>query len=135
MITQKNLHPSDGASCYAVVSCRWGWSNNGFEVLEVTPDLTKAIASAESYSDYRGGKYGVGVFNSGGKQVYHASSIHGEKSLGSNWRIETFERVGAFVSNSFEIGEEPDMDEAKRRWEEAKRMETLYNKLTAEMNR
>lgn len=115
-------------ACYAVLACRWGWINNGFDVLRVTTDLTEAIAVAEAYADYRGGKYGVGVFDPSGQQVHHAASCYGEKELHNNWRIDTFERVGGLVSCAFESGEEPDMERAKRRWEEGVRMEEMYSR-------
>jgi hypothetical protein len=114
-----------GAACYAVLSCRWGWINNGFDVLRVTTDLAEAIAVAEAYAEHRGGKYGVGVFDASGKQIYHAASIYAEKELHNNYRIDTFERVGGLVSCAFECGEEPNMELAKRRWEEGVRIEDM----------
>lgn len=114
-------------ACYAVLACRWGWTNNGFDVLRITTDLPEAIAVAEAYADYRGGKYGVGVFDGGGQQVHHAASLYAEKQLHTNHRIDTFERVGGLVSCAFEASEEPDMERAKRRWQEGVRMEEMYS--------
>ena len=110
---------------YAVIACRWGWTNNGFSVICVNNDLEKAKRVADEYADYRGGKYGVGVFDASGKQVYHSSSLYGETELHHNYRLDTFQSVGIVACRAFELGGEPSAKIMRERWEE----NTVYEKI------
>jgi hypothetical protein len=110
---------------YAVIACRWGWINNGFSVMCVTNDLEKAKREADEYADYRGGKYGVGVFDASGKQVYHSASLHGEKELHINHRIDAFESVGCHVYCELESGKDLNVDKIKERYDDAVRTQKI----------
>ena len=99
-------------------------------MLYLTPDKDRAILEADAYAAYRGGKYGVGVFDQFGKQIYHAPSVYGETKIHRNHRMDTFEMVGGFMVCAFEQNEEPDMDRAKRRWEQGVRDEKSFSNLS-----
>lgn len=114
---------------YAVIACRWGWLNNGFAVIGVCADFDKAKQDADEYADYRGGKYGVGVFDANGKQIYHASSLYGETELHTNHRIEAFESVGCFVYCRMEDGKELEIDKIKDRYNEAVIVQDMMQRL------
>lgn len=114
---------------YAVIACRWGWINNGFSVMCATNDLEKAKREADVCAYYRGGKYGVGVFDSGGKQVYHSASSYGEKELHTNHRIDAFESVGCHVYCELESGKELEIDKIKKRYDDAVRMHEIMVRL------
>lgn len=88
-------------------------------MIGVCADFDKAKQDADEYADYRGGKYGVGVFDANGKQIYHASSLYGETELHTNHRIEAFESVGCFVYCRMEDGKELEIDKIKDRYNEA----------------
>lgn len=113
--------------CYTVIACRWGWSNNGFEVLLNTTDLEEAQEKAEWYADYRGGKYGAGVFNKEGKQVYHSSSSYGENKIHTNWRMNMFESIGNWlVGGNLEQGNMPTEGEIHDKWLHEKKMQEVH---------
>lgn len=125
---KKLMKTTEENAPYAVIACRWGWINNGFSVMCVTNDLEKAKHEADEYADYRGGKYGVGVFDASGKQVYHSASLYGEKELHHNYRLDTFESVGIAACRAFELGEEPSMTTLRERWEENRVYEKIHEK-------
>ena len=117
---------------YAVVACRWGWINNGYDILLVTTDKNRAIEKAEWYADHRGGKYGASVYDSDGKEIYHASSSYGEPTMENNNRIDMFERIGNQISGEIEMGEEVTHEKAYKFYDDAKRICDILSKHNSE---
>ena len=83
---------------YLVTAYRWGWTNDHQYQVYAGTDKDKAMESAETEVDGRGGKYGCAVYEfipDGSDYVmvgYYPSGD--EKAPHYNWRINMFNTLG-----------------------------------------
>lgn len=115
MKRQRNRRTSP-APCSAVIAYRWGWINAHQYIVRVTCDLRAAKDAADAEAKYRGGKYGVTVWDANGKAVHHAPSIYGESMSHENYRTEMFASVGQHVVVGLEEGKPLTADEIVDVW-------------------
>ena len=88
---------------YHVIAYRYGYEQEQ-SCMFSSPSLEDCINVAESYPDYRGGKYGCAVYESPfihqamegegmGDPIHYSPSIHGEKAPAYNHRCDVFNSV------------------------------------------
>lgn len=122
---------ADGAyapGCWAVIAYRWGWLNDHQYIVRVTTDLQEAQDAADAEAAYRGGKYGVTVWDKDGAAVHHAPSCYGEKAAHINYRVEMFETVGREVVCAIEEESPMSLDAIAARWRRAVRDQEIMEK-------
>lgn len=133
--TETEQRPALGAlDGYAVIAYRWGWLNNGHYIVRVTSDLQSARDAADAEASHRGGKYGVTVWDTEGRAMYHAPSLYGEKQAHTNERIEMFERVGQRVAVALENEKPLSPADIKECWEQERAHEEFMCRLHAKHN-